>query len=145
MNKKTQQRKILPYKPHLKKLARTLRKNSTLSEVLLWKELKNRKIRGMDFDRQKPIGDYIVDFFCKELMLAIEIDGESHYGKRKTDEKRQNALEGLGISFLRFSDIDIKTNLAGVVSAIDRWINEHTEETKTTHPGKERHPSKEGT
>jgi len=145
MNKKIPQRKVLPYKPHLKELARALRKDSTLSEVLLWKELKNRKIRGMDFDRQRPIGDYIVDFFCKKLMLAIEIDGESHYGKRETDEKRQSTLERLGISFLRFSDKDIKTNLAGVVSAIERWINEYTEETKTTHPGTDRHPSKEGT
>ncbi len=142
MNDKTARRNILPYNPHLKELARNLRKNSTLSEVLLWKQLKNRGIRGMDFDRQKPIGDYIVDFFCKELMLAIEIDGESHYGKRETDVRRQKALEELGISFLRFSDKDIKTNLTEVVSAIERWMDEHRNETEITHPGTERHPSK---
>ena len=76
---------IIPYKPYLKKLARQLRLNSTLSEVLLWNELKQKKMHGYDFDRQKPIDDFIVDFYCKRLKLAIEIDGESHDHKFEED------------------------------------------------------------
>ncbi|EJF09782.1 hypothetical protein O71_13154 [Pontibacter sp. BAB1700] len=70
-------RDIIPYKPHLKELAKKLRRESTLSEVLLWNELKARKFLGLDFDRQKPLDNFIVDFYCKDLMLAIEIDGDS--------------------------------------------------------------------
>ena len=78
-------RKIIPYNPKLKKLARKLRNKSTKSEVLLWNYLKGRQIKGFDFHRQKPIGNYIVDFYCSELLLAIEIDGESHYGNEEKD------------------------------------------------------------
>jgi very-short-patch-repair endonuclease len=70
--------KIIPYNSNLKELASELRKKMTLSEVLLWNELKQKKILGYDFDRQRPIKDYIVDFYCKELQLAIEIDGDTH-------------------------------------------------------------------
>ena len=72
------QGKIYHYNPKLKQRARQLRNNSTLSEVLLWNELKNGKMKGKDFHRQKPIENFIVDFFCPELALAIEIDGTSH-------------------------------------------------------------------
>jgi very-short-patch-repair endonuclease len=57
---------------------------------------------GYDFHRQKPLNEYIVDFFCNEIMLAIEIDGESHFGKEDHDETQQKKLENLGIRFLRF-------------------------------------------
>lgn len=60
-------------------LARKLRKEMTFSEILLWNELKQKKMLGYDFDRQKPLDNFIVDFFCKELGLVIEIDGDSHY------------------------------------------------------------------
>jgi very-short-patch-repair endonuclease len=70
--------KILPYNPKLKPFARQLRNNMTLSEILLWEYLKNKKMKGFDFDRQRPIDEFIVDFYCKELMLAIEIDGSTH-------------------------------------------------------------------
>jgi len=71
-------RKIYPYNSKLKEFAKNLRNSSTLSEVLLWDELRNGKIYGYDFHRQKPILNYIVDFFCPDLELAIEIDGDSH-------------------------------------------------------------------
>jgi very-short-patch-repair endonuclease len=71
-------RKILAYNPKLKGLAKKLRQNMTLSEVLLWDQLKQKKIHGFDFDRQRPIDNFIVDFYCKDLMLAIEVDGSSH-------------------------------------------------------------------
>ncbi len=71
------------YNPKLKQLSRNLRNNSTLAEVLLWNELKARKIFGFQFMRQKPIGDFIVDFFCSKLKLVLEVDGNSHNGKEK--------------------------------------------------------------
>ena len=118
-------RKIIPYNPKLKQLARSLRNNSTLSEVLLWKYLKGKQMKGYAFHRQKPIDNYIVDFFCPELMLALEIDGISHDGKEKNiyDEERQRRLASLGVSFLRFRDIDIKNNIEGVLIRIEEWID----------------------
>ena len=73
-------RKIIPYNPILKERAQELRNNSTFSEIMLWNHLKKKQMRGFDFDRQRPIDNYIVDFYCKDLFLAIEIDGERHHG-----------------------------------------------------------------
>jgi len=61
-------------------------------------------MKGFDFHRQKPIGNYIVDFFCNELMLAIELDGESNFGKEAEDAERQQEIEKFGITFLRFDN-----------------------------------------
>ena len=74
-------RSIIPYNPNLKVLAKQLRQNMIFSEVKLWNELKNGQLMGYDFDRQRPIGNYIVDFFCKDLQLAIEVDGITHLDK----------------------------------------------------------------
>ena len=71
-------RKIIPYNPRLKEFARQLRNNSTKSEIYLWKYLSGKQMMGYDFHRQKPIDNYILDFFCYELMLGIELDGLSH-------------------------------------------------------------------
>jgi len=80
----------------LKERARFLRNNSTLSEILLWEYLKNKKIMDYDFHRQKPLDKYIVDFYCPELMLAIEIDGDSHRDDRLgKDNKRQKNWKNL--------------------------------------------------
>ncbi|HBO84976.1 MAG: DNA methylase [Deltaproteobacteria bacterium GWC2_42_11] len=123
-----QYRKIYPYNPKLKELARQLRNHSTFSEVLLWNQLKNKRIMGYDFHRQKPILNYILDFFCHELELAIEIDGCSHDFEEayKKDKSRQEEIERLGIVFLRFDDLQVKKNMAGVLQTIEGWIKEHT-------------------
>ncbi len=113
---------ILPYNPKLKTLARELRNQSTLSEVLLWRHLKARQRMGYDFHRQRPIDEYIVDFFTVDLMLAVEIDGKSHRLKGPADEDRQRKLESLGVRFLRFEDSAVKSNLDAIVQAIDNWI-----------------------
>ena len=115
-------RKIIPNNPELKELAKELRRNMTLSEVLLWNELKQKQMLGFDFDRQRPIGNYIVDFYCKELSLAIEIDGKSHFNKYDYDEKRQGELEKLGIKILRFEDIKVKREMLNVLREIKYWI-----------------------
>lgn len=119
------QSQIIPYNPKLKELARKLRNQSTLSEVLLWNYLKNRQMRGYKFLRQKPLYDYIVDFFCPELMLAIEIDGMAHNERAKEDKHRQRFLEEKGIHFLRFYDYDVKKNIEGVLKRIEMWICEY--------------------
>ena len=120
-------RKIIPYNPKLKELAKKLRQNMTLGEILLWQELKGKQLLDLDFDRQRPIDDYIVDFYCKDLMLAIEIDGDSHEHAEisANDLLRQQRLESLGVHFLRFEDIDVKKNMHWVLEEIIHWVKEH--------------------
>ncbi len=115
--------KQIAYNPKLKQLAKNLRKNSTLSEVLLWQRIKNKQILGIDFNRQKPIGNYIVDFFCYDMMLVLEIDGATHDLKEEYDLKRLDYLKSLGITVLIFIDGEVKVNPSGVVSAIENWID----------------------
>ena len=110
------------YNPKLKQKARELRNNSTLSETLLWNNLKRKQMNCYQFMRQKPIGDYIVDFFCSKLKLIIEIDGITHLRKESYDKKRQQNLESIGLSFLRFSDTEVKTNMQGVLLTIEDFI-----------------------
>ena len=123
MKKKT----ILPYNPQLKELARKLRNDSTLAEILLWKRLKGKQIKEYDFDRQKPIDQFIVDFFCHDLMLAIEIDGNSHQEEMKEDEIRQLRMESLGVHFLPFEDQEVKRDVNTVLRVIEDWIEEWEE------------------
>ena len=104
-------KKLIPYNPKLIQRARELRRTGTYSEVLLWKKLQRKQLLGYAFYRQKPINNYIVDFFAPELNLAIEIDGVSHSDKEKYDAERQSRLESLGISFLRFTESQIRTDL----------------------------------
>jgi very-short-patch-repair endonuclease len=117
-------RNIIPYSPKLKSLARALRKNMTYSEVLLWNELKQKKMMGYDFDRQRPMDNYIVDFYCKDLMLAIEIDGESHQytDVAENDIIRQQRLESLGVTVIRLDDLDVKQDIDAVLHFIEERI-----------------------
>ena len=117
---------FLKYNPALKEKARELRNNSTKTEILLWTFLKDKQLRGFDFHRQKPIDEFIVDFFCPELMLAIEIDGVSHIGNEEYDKERQSKLEKLGVKFLRFKDDDVFYSCDWVVKEIERWIDVNT-------------------
>jgi very-short-patch-repair endonuclease len=110
------------YNQKLKSFARELRQKGVLSEVLLWNRLKGRKMRGYQFMRQKPIGEYIVDFYCSKLKLAIEIDGESHDGRFRYDMERRRFLESMGLTVLRFSDIDVKNDISNVMMAIEGCV-----------------------
>ena len=118
--------KIPPYDPKLKELARKLRKNMTLGEVLLWQEIRNRKL-GFQFHRQVPIKIFIVDFYCHELQLVIEVDGSTHDHPEVavSDLERQNEIEKEGIQFLRFEEKEVRKNLANVIKVIERWIDLH--------------------
>jgi very-short-patch-repair endonuclease len=91
------------YNPKLKELAQQLRNNSTKSEIKLWNYLKGKQLKGYDFHRQKPISDYIVDFFCNKLMLVIEIDGYTHSFEETFERNRKEVkrLNKLGITVLR--------------------------------------------
>ena len=114
----------IPYNKHLKEYSRRLRNNSTLSEVLLWKQLSAKKMKGYSFNRQKPLLNYIVDFYCKTMNLVIEIDGESHIHKYQADRNRQKELESRGLHFLRFDDRIVKSDMANVLRIIEVWIEE---------------------
>lgn len=119
-------RKIIPYNPRLKVLAKKLRKQGILSEVLLWNELKGKKLLGFDFHRQKPLDEFIVDFYCAELDLVIEIDGDSHSDKYDDDQRRQKILENFDLTVLRYYDGDVKQDIGSVIEHLKEWISEHT-------------------
>jgi very-short-patch-repair endonuclease len=115
----TQRYKSLPYNPALKERARALRRAGNLAEVLLWKQLKNKQLQGLDFDRQKIIGNYIVDFYCAQRDLVIEIDGYSHEYTAGYDAKRDDYLSGLGLKVIHLLDSDVKHNLESVMTFLN--------------------------
>ncbi len=107
--------KFLAYEAHLTPLARENRKNPTPAENLLWQKiLRNHQFHGHKFLRQKPIGAFIADFYCAELKLVIEIDGNSHAVHTDYDARRTAFLENRGLRVLRYANRDILNNLSGV-------------------------------
>ena len=126
------------YEPSLKEKARYLKNNSTLSEILLWKYLKGKQMMDYDFHRQKPILKFIVDFFCYDLMLVIEIDGNSHDNEEavKYDNYRQKSIEKLGIKFLRFDDLEVKKDMNNVLRTIQYFIEEQEEKHLPSPPSR---------
>jgi very-short-patch-repair endonuclease len=123
-------RNILPYNPELKELAKRLRNNMTFSEVKLWNELKDGKLMGYDFDRQRAIRNYIVDFYCNDVLLAVEVDGITHEEERAQykDARRQEELDRLGVHFLRFDALLVVNKVQAVVREIGKWLKEHERE-----------------
>lgn len=115
----------LPYNPKLKPLLQGKRKAGILSEVIFWKQVRARIFHRIDFDRQRIIGNYIVDFYVKTLGLVIEIDGWSHEGKEVDDEVRQKYLESLGLKIFRITDFDVRHNLSVVMKDLEYFIVEH--------------------
>ncbi|GAB5525088.1 MAG: endonuclease domain-containing protein [Roseivirga sp.] len=116
----------LPYLKNLKAFSRQLRNNSTFGEVLLWQQLRAGQIRSYKFNRQKPLGNYIVDFYSKRLSLVIEVDGGYHYegDQPMRDKERQKVLEDMRLQFLRFDDLDVKKDVNFVVRVIHEFIDE---------------------
>ncbi len=112
---------LLPYNPKLRDRAKELRKAGNLSEVLLWQQLHNRKFKQYDFDRQKIIGNYIVDFYCGNCNAVIEIDGSSHNGKPEYDKERNTFLEGLGLTVIHITAEDVLQHLENVMT----FLNNH--------------------
>ena len=113
------------YNPALTEKARENRKNPTPAEKRLWFEaLQDKRLGGLKFTRQKPLDEYIVDFYCAELMLAIEIDGDSHAEQAEYDEQRTMRLNQLGIAVIRYGNRDVIENLAGVYDDLTRRLEE---------------------
>jgi very-short-patch-repair endonuclease len=119
-------RNIIPYNSNLKQLARKLRNDSTLGEVLLWNELKNKQMYGFDFHRQKPLLNYIADLYCYELNLVIEIDGMYHNDEQQfeLDNIRDAELAKYDLVVLRFSEQEVRKDMENVLRAIEGYILE---------------------
>jgi very-short-patch-repair endonuclease len=113
-------KRIIQYNTRLKNAARTLRKDMTESERVLWARLRGKQILRVQFYRQKPIGNYIVDFFAPKTKLVIEVDGSQHMEKSnsKRDKDRDTYLAGLGIKVLRFNSREVLKYTDEVVEVI---------------------------
>ena len=105
-------------------LARKLRKNQTSQERIMWNLLRNQQFQGLKFRRQYPVGNYIVDFICKEIKLIIEIDGGQHNSEDgiEYDIKRTEDLETKGYKVIRFWNNEIDNNLEGVYQILRDMI-----------------------
>ena len=110
------------YNKNLKGFARANRKAGNLAEALLWYELKQKRL-GVSFTRQKPIGNYIADFYCHEKNMVIEIDGWSHDNKYEYDKERDEYMESLGIKVLRIEDKYVRHDMESVLMWIKHNID----------------------
>ncbi len=131
--------------------ARSLRKNSTDAERILWSELRDHRLNGAGFRRQVPIGNYIADFMCHATKLVIELDGGQHFSEQgeQADAARAAAIEAKGFRVLRFSNHEVMTNRAGVLETIAAAVVAGTPtpalprkrrgETRKSLPGNDHH------
>lgn len=117
---------MLKYNPKLKPKARSLRAGLTDAEQCLWRRLRRKQILDVQFYRQKPIGNYIVDFYAPAARLVVEVDGSQHaeLTQAKYDERRSEYLENLGLRVLRFDDRQVLLELDAVAQEIYRAVNE---------------------
>ena len=117
--------------PEQRQFAKQLRTQLTDCERLLWRQLRNRQLVGFKFRRQHPCPPYVLDFYCADLMLVVELDGGQHYEEagRERDRVRTDFLQRKGLDVLRFSNLDVLQNLDGVLAEIIRWI-----EARPPHP-----------
>lgn len=117
----------LPYNSSLKERAKANRKAGNFAEVIFWKQVHKKAFWSIDFDRQRVIGNYIVDFYVKTLGLVVEIDGNSHDFKEEYDEKRESFLKSLKLRVYRVSDMRIKHDLDNVMKELEDYIiNEYS-------------------
>jgi very-short-patch-repair endonuclease len=119
----------------LVKKARELRSNMTLAEIILWSRLRSKKIDGFKFRRQQPVFDYVVDFYCDELKLIIEVDGEIHSltEQKESDIKRDNILKINGYHIIRLSNFEIKTNIDATIRKIRTFIKTNLSPSQGDH------------
>ena len=111
---------MLPYNRNLKRHSGHLRKNMTDAERHIWARLRMKQLNGYQFYRQKPVGDYIVDFYCPRAKLVIEVDGGQHFSDEMTkyDRIRDEYMSSLGLRVLRFTNTDVLTDIEGVMESI---------------------------
>jgi very-short-patch-repair endonuclease len=118
---------VLPYNKNLTALARENRKNPTPAETKIWNEvLRMRQFAGYKFLRQKPLAGYIVDFYCSELRLVVEIDGDSHAESVEYDAERTRVLQSFGLTVVRFTNAEVFQNIEGVYDNLIEKIEKLT-------------------
>jgi very-short-patch-repair endonuclease len=123
------------YRPKLTTLARENRHNPSPAEKKLWYEvLSGRKTGGYKFLRQKPLLEYIVDFYCSELLLAVEVDGDTHAGREAYDKSRTEGLLQAGISVVRFTNDEVMRNIDAVHEDLNRKIEQRKKELLSQPP-----------
>ena len=117
---------MLQYGRNLKQTARNLRANMTESEQVLWKRLRHKQLRSIQFYRQKPIGQFVVDFYAPQAKLVVEVDGSQHLDPEKAqkDARRTATLERQGIRVLRFNNLQVLQELEAVVEAIFQALSD---------------------
>lgn len=115
----------LPYNPQLIERAKALRYAENLPEVLFWMQVTNGRFHHIDFDRQRIIGNYIVDFYIKQLGLVIEIDGASHDFDGDYDGRREKYLISLGLKVYRITVVDVLKNMEFVMTGLENYIIEN--------------------
>ncbi len=114
---------------NLKSRAKALRKSKNLSEVLFWKQVSGGKFHGLDFDRQRIIGNFIVDFYCKAFGLVVEIDGASHIGKEVYDLSRENWIRNQGCLVIRFTVEQVQGDISGVLNELEEFLIQNFRKT----------------
>jgi len=117
----------LPENEDLSAFARKNRKAGNLAEVIFWMQVHRKMFYGLDFDRQKVIGNYIVDFYVKRLGLVVEIDGGSHNEKTEYDSQRDQYLESLGLKVFHTTDFDVLHHVSLVLNDLSNFIIENYE------------------
>ena len=112
----------LPMDPEFLARARELRRDMTPQERKLWRHLRRKQLYGLRFRRQHPIAPFIVDFYCHEHKLVVEIDGQTHYEQEQQgyDRTRTERLEQRGLRVVRFTNRDVGRNIGGVLQEIAR-------------------------
>ena len=120
---------MLKYNSQLKTRARALRRNLTDAEQRLWSRLRGKQVLGIQFYRQRPIGNFIVDFYAPTKRLVIELDGAHHFNTAQAsyDRRRSEYLEKLGLKVLRFNDRQVLLESDSVVQVIFRAVSESLE------------------
>lgn len=114
------------YNLELKEYSRTLRKNMTDAEQMLWRHLRGKQIQGVQFYRQKPLLSFIVDFYCPVAKLVVELDGSQHFEEDRhyQDQLRDDALAVVGLRVLRFDNLQVLLELDAVLEMIDNVAQE---------------------
>jgi very-short-patch-repair endonuclease len=114
--------------------ARRLRRDQTNAERMLWFRLRDRRLNGWKFRRQFPVDRYVVDFFCADAHLIVELDGGQHAARTDADAQRTKVLEAMGYMVLRYWNNDVMQNIDGVLEDIYAALERHRPEPPHPHP-----------
>jgi very-short-patch-repair endonuclease len=116
---------MLPYDRRLRERSQELRKDMTAAERLLWSKIRMKQVKGRWFYRQKPVGEYIADFYCPAAKLVVEVDGGQHFTDEtmEYDRVRSEHMAGLGLRVLRFTNTEVLENMKGVLEKIENELD----------------------